>query len=486
MADFKWDDYPEAQTDFDWNQFEPAKQMPQPTQLESGIRGLAQGASLGFADEITGGLESAAGSLGFVPDKTYEEARDESRANYLKSQQANPLTYGAGQLGGGIATLAVPGLNVAKGASLARTLGTAAAQGALTGLGDSEATDALDMAKDAGKGLLVGAGAGALGAGLSAGAGALSQKYGTKAADALRNKAEELAVKATGATGVQSAKFADDAGRQLLDRRLVQFGDTPKKVAERTGAALEEAGESIGRSLKDLEAKGVTASVDDVVAAIQTKISDLKRFPGNDRLINQLQNEADSLMARGQSELPIAAAEQAKRNFQRQVNYNSPNFEKDSSATVASAFKDEVEKRATAASPEIGQKFIEDKKLFGLLSPINEAAEKRARTLNQSPAGGLLDMAATAAGGAVGGPGAAMLAAPARSFASKRFSSSAAVGMDKLSDLVRTAPQAFGKYGKVLQNAASRGGTSLGAAHFVLQNSDPEYRKMLQELQDQQ
>lgn len=220
--------------------------------------------------------------------------------------------------------------------------------------------------------------------------------------------------------------------------------------------------------------------------AIETKIADLKRFPGNDRLINQLQNEADNLMARGQSELPIGIAEQAKRNYQRQVNWNSPAFEQDAATTVSRAFKDEVEKKALAASPELGKKFKEDKDLFSLLSPINVAAEKRAKTLNQSPFGGLLDMASTAAGGAVGGPPAALAAAPVRAFASKRLASSAAVSLDKLGDMLKTAPQAFGKYGRALQNAATRGGTSLGATNFVLMNTDPEYRKMLMEMSGQQ
>ncbi len=35
------------------------------------------------------------------------------------------------------------------------------------------------------------------------------------------------------------------------------------------------------------------------------------------------------------------------------------------------------------------------------------------------------------------------------------------------------------KYSQVLQSAAQRGGHSLGAANFVLQNNDPEYRKLI-------
>jgi len=55
---------------------------------ESLLRGGAQGASFGFADEITGGLE-AAGDVISSPSKfaqlaeLYRQHRDESRQNYV-------------------------------------------------------------------------------------------------------------------------------------------------------------------------------------------------------------------------------------------------------------------------------------------------------------------------------------------------------------------------------------------------------------------
>lgn len=39
----------------------------------------------------------------------------------------------------------------------------------------------------------------------------------------------------------------------------------------------------------------------------------------------------------------------------------------------------------------------------------------------------------------------------------------------------------MGRYGKVLSDAAARGGNSLAASHFILQQQDPEYRRQLQE-----
>jgi hypothetical protein len=45
-----------------------------------------------------------------------------------------------------------------------------------------------------------------------------------------------------------------------------------------------------------------------------------------------------------------------------------------------------------------------------------------------------------------------------------------------LTELLNTRPEAFGKYAGVLQNAASRGPASLAATHFILSQTDPDYR----------
>ena len=98
------------------------------------------------------------------------------------------------------------------------------------------------------------------------------------------------------------------------------------------------------------------------------------------------------------------------------------------------------------------------KKTYGVLAPINEAAERRAATLNQSPFGGLLDVAAAgAAGASVGGlPGLAtgVAAATGRKVIAPRIASSAAVTLDgvskmllesspKIADLYQNNPVAF-------------------------------------------
>lgn len=116
------------------------KTKPKIGELESAGRGAAQGFSLGLSDELTGLVESM-----FTP-KTYEQARDESRANYKAAEEANPMTYAAGELVGGAATMAIPGVGAlgtaAKGAvGLAKAgqiAAGSAALGAATSLGYAE------------------------------------------------------------------------------------------------------------------------------------------------------------------------------------------------------------------------------------------------------------------------------------------------------------------------------------------------------------
>lgn len=129
---------------------------PDPGALAAVGRGVAQGASLGFADEIGGAI----GSL--LSGQSYQQVRDEIRTGDKEAEAAHPLLYGAGQFGGGVASSFVPGLNVAKGATAAQAALSLGAQGAAAGIGASEATNTGQLLTDAAVGGGVGAVAGGL------------------------------------------------------------------------------------------------------------------------------------------------------------------------------------------------------------------------------------------------------------------------------------------------------------------------------------
>jgi len=138
-----------------------APQLPQalptePSMTESALRGAAQGASFGFADELTGMGES------LLTDKPYEQARDESRQAYKSAEDANPISSMAGNFAGGIV---VPGMAMGKGVAALAKAG--AAYGGLSAIGSSD-TDltkpTVEKVKDVSTSAVENA---ALGAGLS-------------------------------------------------------------------------------------------------------------------------------------------------------------------------------------------------------------------------------------------------------------------------------------------------------------------------------
>jgi len=447
-----------------------------PSEFESGLRGFAEGAAMGFQDELTGALESA------FTDKTYEQARDESRAAYRAAREANPISYGAGNFAGGVGTAFIPGIGLAKGAGLAKTALNAALQGAATGIGTSEAEDAAGMAKDAAIGGAIG---GAMGGAFKYGGdklGKVLSRGSERAADALSDSAEKFAVKATGATGREAQQFAPGAGRELLSRKLVRFADSPEKIAERVGDAADEAGARIGLLMDDLDESGIKSSVDNIVANLEAKIKELDEVSGNEDIIRQIRNQIDSLYERGESLIPVSFGEKAKRNFQGKVNWASPEADKKSAAIISNAFKEESERAASEASPQIGNLFKERKKTFGLLSPIQKAAERRASTLNQSPIGGLGDIAAEAiADGKTLGA-----TAIGRRIVAPRLASAMAISTDAIANLARSAPQRLGRFAPIIQQAAQRGSQAVAATNYILQQSQPEYREMLRQMDEEQ
>lgn len=226
--------------DADWMSEPP----PTPSVTESSLRGAAQGATFGFADELEGGGRAAWDDVktifsGELPDSalsSYKKHRDSSRADYKKAKEANPFAYGAGELGGGIATALVPGIGAAGSIGKMALLG--AAYGGAAGLGASEAENLKGQALDTGIGALTG---GVMGAG----AGALQKggaKLATKAKGYLGPKlndlAERMAFKSSGAM-LKDFRAADERntinklGRFMLDKGIVQAGDKVDDVARK-------------------------------------------------------------------------------------------------------------------------------------------------------------------------------------------------------------------------------------------------------------
>ncbi len=207
---------------------------PPPSKMESFGRGALQSASLNFGDEFIGGVESA------FTDKTYEQARDESRAANARAEKTNPKSYFTGEIGGGLATAAIPGLGAVK--TLKGAMAAGAGLSALQGAGASESEDLAGVAQDA-------AWSGAFGGVLGGGAHKLGQVVAPRAKaayDYVTDKAKKGGVKALSILG------------GVHDSNINRYIEKPDAVnAART---MDEIGQDVIGKLKSLKEKGIEGS----------------------------------------------------------------------------------------------------------------------------------------------------------------------------------------------------------------------------------
>lgn len=151
--------------------------------FSSGLgREALQGLTLGFGDELLGAGRAAWDTItnGESYSDAYKRKIADERLQLERYRRAHPAASIAANVAGGVPLMFVPGLNVARGANLARTLGNAARVGATAGLiaGVGSGEDVEDRLKRGGIGALAGGTLGlavpAVGAGLSRGAQAVA------------------------------------------------------------------------------------------------------------------------------------------------------------------------------------------------------------------------------------------------------------------------------------------------------------------------
>lgn len=218
------------------------------SKTESAVRGAVQGIPFigSYADEATGALESAAGSLGLVPDKTYTQARDESRAAYHEAEDFNPKSFYSGLVGASLpidVAKAVPVLGQAVGA----------VEGGAYGLGASEADltegDYSGAARDTAIGSAIGAVApkvvGAVGshvvAPLVKGSGKLIGSVGEKAGPKVSRAADWLLEK--------TGKVASDIPEEYTEEYLKREGKVAARPFEEIADDLSSQAEMAERNL---------------------------------------------------------------------------------------------------------------------------------------------------------------------------------------------------------------------------------------------
>ncbi len=264
----------------------PAAPQRQPyTELESVGMGAAQGASLGFADEIAGGL-GAAKEVAFGPTKLsqlvdrYKELRDQKRGQFEAARQDNPASFTGGEIGGSVAGALIPGMGWMRAGTTLGKLGTAAGIGALQGVGTSNAENPESLAEDAAVGAALGAGT----QGVLSGAGAAIKsipRIPHKLANILMNTPEEItdtyvtegikAAKTGGINPVLTAPRRFELAREFEEQGL----DPLKKLVSEGSAESREILRREGQSISGDElAKIYHDAADDIIRRSEGVMTD--------------------------------------------------------------------------------------------------------------------------------------------------------------------------------------------------------------------
>lgn len=258
---------------------EPPKEAP--GQAESFLRGAKQGVTLGFGDELTGAIES------LFTDKSYKQARDEARANDKAAQAANPKTFMAGDLAGGVATSFVPGLGIAKGASTLAMAGKAALMGAASGLGNSDKEDIGGQLQDAAvSGALSGATAGVIGKVVRGAPERVEKRL-------LGNITE-------GATATQRDRVVGRAGskaEEVLnaikgDKAIAAAGDNPHQLLPAIENALDTTGQKLDKAID----RGAPVLVSDVLGKVEGIAQRLSADPGKADAARAVMSKANDVL----------------------------------------------------------------------------------------------------------------------------------------------------------------------------------------------
>lgn len=231
-----------------------------PSSLEALGRGLEQGATFGFGDEINGALSTLLDSLrGKNSDlsvgEDYRKQRDESRANMKAAEEAHPnISMGANLAGGLLPAVATLGASVPEqaavglGSRVLSGMGTGLKFGALAGLGNSNADLTQGEVEQAAKDVGVGAGVGTgLGGVLGAASNPLSKllsaiKGGAKNIGTIGPVANAGKVISQGLKGnvLIGENGAQKVGQNVIDRYGTSTLDNPENINNIVDTALGE------------------------------------------------------------------------------------------------------------------------------------------------------------------------------------------------------------------------------------------------------
>lgn len=539
-------------TDQEMATLESAQSQTSP--LESGIMGAAEGASLGWVDELAGALEAIGSNVGVrglggrlsdirleTPEEdqatfadVYRQGRDLRRAAYEQARRENPAAFTAGKVAGGIASgVSVPASAVT---SLGRGAALGAGIGATTGLGEAqgEVSDQLTAALTSG----------ALGGAFGAGGAALSRAM-TPAAQSAKEQAARSAYRVTGGLKSDINKLynrtPEEIGQELLDRGMVTLG---------TKRGSRELSEKILQDLKKFRTgqDKFLQTIDDIVPGsfnvtkvinkLRNEAAAVRSMAGkpNQSYANALDEEADIIaeLYKDSPRISLQKALDLKRQFDKGGKYQSPLSEKasvEASRDARQIISKEIDDTVSQlVSPEAASAYNQTRQGASRLMSAKDALEQAQMREQANKTFGLTDLLSGGAGatiGAVSGGPAALAGIIGGIAANKAISnygaSTTALALQKAAralgnaanqQAVAASGARFGgqlsgqntqeqasivksaanleqrirfmppQYRQVFERAVQKGGNAAAVMHHTLFSKDPEYRRIMQEMDE--
>lgn len=479
----------------------------------AGTTGLAQGATLGWADELSGAASAAAGG-------SYEETRDRMRGQAARGREQAPGLTALGELAGTAPYALIPGAGSTGLARVGVQAGIGAGLGTASGAGYSEGETALDVATDAAAGGAVG---GLLGAG------------GQVLAEGARAGLGQLARVASGADRARVASVATGTSRELGDtlireaesmpggvagvaERLRRLGVVPpagtaQDVSQGAERALGEVGYSgrLGQILDHLE-QAAPVERDRLLGALDRYAGSVEGDPVLRRFGAAVRRRAEDFAETLPDTIGYRRATEILRGIGDQTSWIDPQTgarpPQDVARGTYRALRselDDVAEEALSRSPEPAGGYRDEwqaptgETVSGApTSPLEEfrgarldtqaalfardwsqrAMDRLARNRGISPTDYAAMMAGAGGDRSVSG---AIVGGLLNRTWRLREGALRATGAEAAERLVRMHPERLGRWAGPLLRALEQGGAAFAAAHMALSSRDPEYRRAVEQ-----
>ena len=552
-----WDKEPPKKEELepigDWASQPPTESEISGSPIRAAIEGIGQGASLGYADELKALTEQVTFPVASfltgmeVEADPYIEARDKYARESKQLAEQNPASYMAGNVGGaiatGIASAPLTGVKALTGMGrLAQASGIGGAMGAIQDVDGKEGELSLNLADRAKN-----AGIGAVTGGLFQGASDLA----SKAPAAMSDAAEWLAAKSLGAErntvkslGAQNVK---NTGRYALEEGLISPLASTDDLIARNKTVQSEAGKQMGDVYKAIDEQQLsTFNPLSVASKLDEQLAPTMRSPLNRGEVSQFENTLETILQKGDKNIPLAEAQELKEllgtaaNWKNNINITpKEQMARDAYKLVRDQIDDAVNTGATKiGSDDLLGKIQDARSLYSSSKSADKLLQNKQAREQGNKIFGLTDAITGAGslgyGGMTGDWQTAVGIMGAKKGLEKFGSNIGALSLDKVSKalmkspqwakLAKDNPQVFStfvtnmaarmqedgpqqgqavadsrplqnkeeilqktggsKYAQVMQKAAEKGGHSLAAANYVLSSRDSSYRKLMDEKND--